>query len=210
MNERMDIAARCEAATSAELRRLSYDVESYGQAMLTDAARQMLRGIPTPERWIADFLVTRRPVFGPRVPAVMGTKKVLLVDAKYAREDTGNHSIEMRSILAAIIATLPTYFVCSQWTGSHFSAFGVIHHRQVLRGRYRPCCEHCGRTLKTAPSPMFDLPDYCPAQARTRTASATPYVIISKTELQPLTNYVFDLGLDREPMAVRNNRADVS
>jgi hypothetical protein len=194
MNERLDWAVtQAEPATYAALRMHGYDVQLYGQGMLTDQARAMLRGVPTPQRWTPDFMVGRPAVEDrPRWPVGLRGKYVFLVDAKYRWPNQQNHSIELRSLLAAPTFGMDVYYVCSTRHGDDCKDFGVIHHAQVLSSRHRPCCSGCWKTFTDSRDPMRELPEHCPNQQRGRKASGTPYIVFPPTDLHPLSNFVFD------------------
>lgn len=193
MNRLITAVTRSEPATHAQLRMLGYGVEGYGQSILTPQAREMLRGVPTPQRWMPDFIVTRNPIVEqPRWPPTRREKYTFLADAKYANDRTPNHSIEMRSLLAAPTFGLDVYYVCSFRSGDEFHDFGVIPSDWVLPAMVKPCCTHCHKIFRESKQAMLELPEYCPNQKRNSDASGTPYVVFPAKDLQPLTVYVFD------------------
>lgn len=192
-NERMRFTTNAERDTYVALKMLGLEVEYYGQALLNEQARAMLRGVPTPQRWVPDFMVSRPPITDrPRYPDALRGKYTFLVDAKWRWKNTGNHSIEMRSLLAAPTFGLDVFYVCSTREGSECRDFGVISYEHAKRTRHRPCCAACYRTFAQTRDPMRDLPEHCPNQERSREASATPYVVFPATELFPLKGGVFD------------------
>jgi hypothetical protein len=131
---RGQVAAQCERATLAALREAGLHAQDYGQGMLTDAARELLRGAPTAERWKQDYLV-KTPL-----------GRVVLVDAKFSFDRSPNHSVEMRSLLVAGQTDLPTFYVCSHWqVGGTFTPFEVLHYQEiaVVGPTSWPCCERC-------------------------------------------------------------------
>jgi hypothetical protein len=194
MNDRLWAAINgSEPQTGAALVGLGYAVKKYGQELLTPEAREMLRGEKVQDRWTPDFIASRALITGqPRWPRPIQPKHSFYVDAKWARPDTGNHSIEMRSLVAAPTFGLEVYYVCSHRYGDEYRDFRTIHHAQVLRGRHRSCCSYCYRILTTSPDPMRQLPDYCPAQPRNARASRTPFVVVPDGEMHPLRPDVFD------------------
>lgn len=206
-NRMMEALTGAEPMTFAALRMHGYDVQNYGQGMLTDQAREMLRGVPTPERWTPDFLAVRPAVVGlPRWPERRRGKYAFLVDAKFRFGDTNNQSVEMRSLLAAATFGMDVYYVCSRRMdgGGDYRDFGVIDHGQVLAGRHTPCCAACNHTLKTSTDPMRELPEHCPSQPRNRKASGTPFVYFPAADLHQLSSYIFDnlaMGHDRKAAA---------
>lgn len=196
MNDRLTAAVTgAEPQTRAALQAHGYAVQDYGQGMLTPAAREMLRGIPTPQRWTPDFLVARAAVVdAPRWPRERTGKYAFLVDAKFRWDETGNQSVEMRSALAAPTFGLDVFYVCScRGPYGKYSDFTVIHHSQVLSSRrYHPCCASCDHILTKSPDPMRELPEYCPNQSRGRKSSGTPFVYFPVSDCLPLSAFVFD------------------
>lgn len=177
------VAHQCEAATRAALEDARLQIQDYGQGMLNDAAREMLRGVPTAERWKQDYLV--------RTP----TGRTVLVDAKFSFDNTQNHSIEMRSLLVAGASDLPTFYVCSHWqVGGTFTEFQVLHYQEIMViGPYSwPCCSECRNIFTGSDDPMRDLPERCPQQKRGTTASGTPF-FVARPPFRPLTTHVFDM-----------------
>lgn len=177
------VSVQAEAATRAALIEAGFRAEEYGQAMLTDAAREMLRGAPTPERWPADFMVQT-----PR-------GRIVLVDSKFSFDGTLNHSIEMRSLLVAGITNLPTFYVFSHWqVGGTFTPFEVLHYQEVpiMGPSAWPCCDECRHVFTTDPDPMRALPERCPQQKRGSTASGTPYFVV-RPPFHPLAAHVFEV-----------------
>jgi hypothetical protein len=196
MNDRFWAALnRAEPATYAALRGHGYRVERYGQGLLPDAAREMLRGVPTPERWTPDFLVMRPEITDrPRWPERQRGKYTFFADAKYSSPGTGNHSIEMRSLLAAPTFGIDVYYVCSLRYGDDFRDFKVIHHSAAVYDRYRTCCTGCRHIFNNSDDPMHGLPEYCPvAKQRNDRGSLTPYFIVPIADMHPLSNFVFDI-----------------
>jgi hypothetical protein len=191
----MAFTTNAERDTYVRLRQLGYGVSYYGQGMLTEAARAMLRGVPTPQRWMPDFLVSRAEVLDrPRWPDRMRGKYTFLVDAKWRWKNTGRYSVEMRSVLAGPTFGMDVFYVCSTRTGDTCDDFRVINHATLHRfpALIRPCCAGCGRIFTQGADPMRELPDYCPVQQRTRESSSTPYVTFPEGELHPLDDVVFD------------------
>lgn len=187
--------SQAEPATYAALRMHGFGVELYGQGVLTEQARAMLRGVPTPQRWTPDFLATR-PSIGrhsrPRWPDAVRKQFAFLVDSKYRDPGTGNYSVEMRSLLSAPTFGMDVFYVCSTRYGDECRDFGVAHHEQVLQGRWRPCCASCGNIFTNGRDPMRELPEHCPNQPRNRRASGTPYVLFAESGVHPLSFHVFD------------------
>lgn len=111
---------------------------------------------------------------------VAHSREIFLVDAKNCKsnnKDTPNHSMEMRSLLAAQVIGLTVWYVCQDFKA--LSADAVIKD-----GIVKPCCESCGRLFKESPD---DLPDYCPEHlARDGAGSGTPYVLVAKNCCRPL------------------------
>lgn len=180
----MVLAGRCEEATASALRDLGLTVEPYGQALLTERGREMLRGIPTEERWVADFLVTST------------NHGAFLVDAKYSGTKTVNMAVEMRALLTAWAARgLSTYYVHSMKTGGQFKDFRVVSadtiRRRLTRGLIQVCCPTCRWLLTHTSDPMRELPEYCPRQVKSGNASGTPYIIAPPYALAPLTIQAF-------------------
>jgi hypothetical protein len=194
VNDRLWAAINgCEPQTGAALVNAGYAVKTYGQALLTPEAREMLRGEKVPELYTPDFIVSRAEVTDrPRWPRPIQPKHAFYVDAKWAGPTTSNHSIEMRSIVAAPTFGLEVYYVCSHRHNDEYQDFRVIYHAQVLRGRHRPCCAQCYQVLTTSKDPMHQLPDYCPAQPRNSKGSRTPFVVVANLEMHPLRPDVFD------------------
>lgn len=179
---RGQIAERCEAVTRSTLVGIGLDVAEYGQGLLSDAARELLRGVPTAQRWTQDFII--------RTPA----GHTVLVDAKFSHESE-NHSIEMRSLLVAGQSDLPTFYVCSRWQiGGVFTDFSVLHYQQiaVVGPSSWPCCHHCREIFTSGTEPMRQLPERCPQQERGTRASGTPYFVI-RPPFPDLTPDRFDL-----------------
>jgi hypothetical protein len=196
MSNRLEFATKvAEPHIAAELEKLGFVVAPYGQGLLTDAARKMLEHEATPERWTPDFLVARRPIVDtPRWPKEMRDKYTFLVDVKYRLQGQQNYSIEMRSLIAASTFGMDVYYVCGTRDGNKMAAeIGVVGHSQVTRGwGVRPCCGACWNIYTQSPNQMKDLPTYCPDQRKDKTASGTPYIILSAERLDPLNDYVFD------------------
>jgi len=195
-SDRFDWAVKHnEPQTEAALQRCGYTVTPYGQGLLTEATRDMLKHVDTPQRWTPDFLVARPGVVDiPHWPKPIRPKYTFLVDAKYRWSHQKNYSIEMRSLVAASTFGMDTYYAFSTRDGETCDQFVVgAHHVLASRGfaAVRPCCGICAAIL-VGPNPMRNLPQVCPNQQRGKTASSTPYVVVEPTKTVPLTDYAFD------------------
>lgn len=144
MNIRMPDSERNECATQAHLLRLGNKVERFGQHQLPPATRELLRGVQEPKRWLPDFLV--RTVTG----------EVVFVDSKFSYPGTFNHSIEMRSLAAALLDPSPIYYVCSRLVEGRFVDFKSILATDVPMTW--PCCPDCGRVWKSVDEPAAVAP----------------------------------------------------
>lgn len=184
-NLRMEIATQWnQPATRAALEQLGLIVSGYGQDMLTSAARELLRGVPTRERWVQDFIV--------QTPA----GRTVLVDSKFSFPDTVNHSIEMRSVLVAGQSDMPTFYVLSTWqAGGVFVDFTAMHYQEIsiLAPSAWPCCGGCQHIFTTDSDPMRSLPERCPNFAgRGTTASGTSFFVV-KPPFRSLAANIFDI-----------------
>lgn len=164
---RMAVSELNQAATEKVLRDRGLPVSTYGQELLTPAARQMLRRAASLSRWLADFIVDFKP--GP-----------VLVDAKFSYPWNVNHSIEMRSLLAARHDELSTHYVCSFWddTTGTFTDFKSIVSTDVPTTW--PCCPSClDLFLSSTDVTVVNriLPEHCIA-AKKRGGSGTPYFVV--------------------------------
>jgi hypothetical protein len=173
---RMAVSELNQAATERAVRKLGHRVSSYGQELLSDAAREMLRRAITLERWLADFIVK------------LASGEVVLVDAKFSYARNVNHSIEMRSLLAARRDELPTYYVCSVWDDDSrtFTDFKVIAAAQVPTAW--PCCPGCSQLFQSSTDVAVVnklLPTHCPTAMRSRGGSGTPYFVVQQAAFPP-------------------------
>jgi len=104
---RLEFAEAWEREVAAAIEARGWAVEPYGQALLTEAARQMLRRDPHAQhRWLPDLLAHHQ-----------GKAVSVLVDAK--NSNGPNYAIE-KSALAALVAheanaLMPLYIVFSDW-----------------------------------------------------------------------------------------------
>jgi hypothetical protein len=165
MNARWEKREHNEQATAEHLRGIGCEVLPYGQDLLSEAARELLRGDPNAwPRWLADFIV--------RTPG----QDRLLVDAKFALPGTLNHSIEMRSLWAARREGLPVWYVCSFYdpTSDKFVGFKAIDAATVPTGW--PCCFGCATAYET--QMITQLPVYCPIQEQNSRGSRTPFFVV--------------------------------
>lgn len=194
-NDRLQWAVKTsEPLTREAIESFGYTVEPYGQGMLTDEARKLLRGVSTPQRWIPDFIVKRPPITNrPRWPSDRRGSYSFLVDAKYRQPHQHNYSVEMRSLLAGPTFGMDVYYVCSTRNGNTCGDFGVVRHDHLVTDRrINPCCGHCWRIYSTADDPMIELPQHCRNQVKNSSASGTPYIVFPPNMLSQLNDYVFD------------------
>ena len=109
------------------------------------------------------------------------TGETVYVDAKFSFPHQANHSIEMRSLLAALVATRDVWFIFSTLQRpARFDGFRPMRRDDVPTGW--PCCDGCGEIFRSAGDP-FDvnraLPRYCPARDKLRhEGSGTPFFVI--------------------------------
>lgn len=166
---RLDIATRlCEPRTRAELQARGHKVTDYGQGLVSEETRKLLRAAHPPDlgRWPADFR--------------MVTDKGLSCygDAKFSYGRNRNASIEMRSVLAARVQTVTWFYVCSKWDGRTFSDFKSINIGGMPLDK--GCCPECLATFHSSRDPIeinARLPEHCPV-ARQQHGSGTPYFLV--------------------------------
>lgn len=166
------LSERNQDETEAYLREFCLNVQRYGQDLLSPGIRELLRSAPNLDRWKADYMVrTEEGV-------------TMLADAKFAFAGTGNHSIEMRSLLTASREELPTIYVCSMWTGEEFVDFTSILALHVPTTW--PCCAVNFEQFQSSSDARVvnaALDEYCPATERTVRSSGTPYFVVPGTAL---------------------------
>ena len=186
-----------EPAVEQALKDHGLIVGGWGQAMITDAVRDMMRGRRQPDRWMPDFRVCRKPITGtPHWPADRRGQFTFLVDAKFRHADQRNYSIQMLPLLFAKHLSLPVFYVvCTLHDDNTCTDFQVISHDNIAFADYyaaTPCCDSCWQAF-TGPDPAKDIPDRCPGQKVTSRSSGTPYVLIRPSFVKPLTQDVFDV-----------------
>lgn len=192
MSDRMHIAKLNEDATAAKLESLKNHVQTYGQALLPPAARELLRGSPTLDKWLPDYLVdTVRD-------------GVVLADAKFSYPKNRNHSIEMRALLAALRQGIPVWYVCSFYdpdTGAFYD-YKAIKATSVPTAW--PCCPSCLLIWHSSPDAQVVnqlLPEHCQRARIDVAGSRTPYFVV-KLDTFPATGDPFGL-LPRDPQPCR-------
>lgn len=125
---RLRLALDHERAVMERIRSAGWSCEPFGQAMLTEAIRKILRRHRTPIRWMPDLLAIR--------------EEVLLVDAKYElRTDTPNFSIECDAIEAhkrwSVALASPVVYVFPDFTVNTVESLRPIHEFHNVRGQTR-------------------------------------------------------------------------
>ena len=168
--DRLEIGLSHERAVADKIRSLGYAVEQFGQGLLKQNVREALKETESLIRWLPDLAVL-----------VVESKLVVLVDAKgciKGNQNTPNHSLEMRALMAANITSLPVWYVCSEFKA--LSAASVIED-----GPDRACCQGCWKLFLTGDPTK--LPRKCPEHDRlNRRGSGTPWLLISKQRCRPL------------------------
>ncbi len=158
--ERLGWGSAHEQAVEGWLYARGLTVEPFGQALLSEALRDVLKGDENRSllRWCW------RP----------GKPRLFLVDAKHCiGAATPNHSIELRALLASRMTMLPVFYVCED--GKALSAASVLED-----GDDGGCCPEC---WKLALDDIWGraLPERCPEHARRgRLGSGTPYALVRR------------------------------
>lgn len=83
--------------------------EPFGQAMLSEQSRTLLKRSKTLLRWMPDIITAKA--------FKNGKVTVALIDAKICGNDQPNHSVEIAALEAAefFLKIIPVYFVFSNW-----------------------------------------------------------------------------------------------
>ena len=178
----MAIAKLCEPRTRAELEAHGHTVAEFGQGMVSEQARQLLREAHPPDlgRWPADF----------RVRTNGGLS--CYVDAKFSYGRNRNVSIEMRSVLAARVQSIPWFYACSVWDGTQFTGFKSINIKGMPLSN--GCCPACLDTFHASADPLeanAKLPEKCPEALNTQGGSGTPYFLVLASSF-PYGDLLFD------------------
>ncbi len=167
--ERIALANAQERAVASDLRARGLQIEPFGQALLAPAVRDVLKLTDSLLRWLPD-LIGWRP----------GKPKLFLVDAKGCKSsNTPNHSIEIRSLLAARLTMLPVFYVCEEYRALPLA----VPFEDGIDGS---CCDQCWRRVLDDPLGQ-ELPVRCPEhQRRAGRGSGTPYVLIRNDRCRAL------------------------
>lgn len=189
--QRMALAGAHEQAIGRELRERGYDVEPFGQALLSAQVRKRLRDQRCPAhlslmRWLPDLAVM-----------LSGTPHLVAIDAKTnekCNSTSRNHAIELRSILGGLVTRMPVVYVCCD-----MSLLTVKDLYERLRADATdpgvwPCCGDCIAIFRKSLNELQiadELPEYCPAhlarKAKGRAGgSGTPYVRFPRAWCEPL------------------------
>ena len=163
--QRMEIGSAFELDAANELRARGLRIDRFGQALLDDDVREVLRKTNSLLRWLPDLIGWR-----PSRP------RPFLVDAKTCLPGrrTANHSIELRVLLAAHFTDLPVFFICDDFRA--LVAADVWPDGQIER----TCCDRCRQLALEDPTGR-KLPRHCPEhKARSGRGSGTPYALIRR------------------------------
>jgi hypothetical protein len=177
----MAIAQLCEPRTRTELEAHGHRVADFGQGLVSEEARQLLRAAKPPDlgRWPADFRV------------ITDGGLSCYVDAKFSYPHNRNVSIEMRSVLAARLQSVTWFYACSVWDGRSFSGFKAINIGGMPLDR--GCCPSCLEAFHSSPDPITvnaQLPNYC-STAQQQGGSGTPYFLVMASSF-PYGDLLFD------------------
>jgi len=172
--QRMALGKAFELDVANELRLRGLRIDRFGQALLSDDVREVLKTTQSLLRWLPD-LVGWRP----------SKPKPFLVDAKSCiRTGTPNHSMELRVLLAAHFTDLPVFYVCDD-----FKALPAETVWPPPGCILRACCDGCLRKALADPTGR-QLPKKCPEHIRRNgRGSGTPYALIERSRCQPLDDY---------------------
>jgi hypothetical protein len=167
-DERFTVGTALEVAVANDLTARGITVSKFGQALLDEDVRDVLKTTQSLLRWLPDLIGWR-----PSRP------RPFLIDAKSCvRKDTPNHSIEMRVLLAAKFTDLPVFFICDE--------FKVLPSGEVWPdGSWRACCDDCLQKALADPTGRL-LPTRCPEHVRkSGRGSGTPYVLVRRDKCRP-------------------------
>jgi hypothetical protein len=189
---RLDIATNlCEPRIRAALEACGHTVTEFGQGMVSEETRRLLRHAHPPDlgRWPADFRVRTRSGLH------------CYVDAKYSMPGNRNVAIEMRSVLAARLQSVPWFYACASWDGRFppavmptFSDYKSVNFASMPKDR--ACCDSCISIYRSSADPLETnarLPAYCP-ERRQHGGSGTPYFLVMADSFP-----YGDLLFDRQP-----------
>lgn len=166
-----------------------YEVEEFGQALLSDDVRARLRNRTSLIRWLPDRAV--------KVPGKLD--KLALIDSKTCtgrNRGTPNHAVEFRSILGALVTRIPTFYVCCDL--KVLNAMGLYMALRLLPENAWPCCDGCMTTFRNGVNELEiadKLPDYCPKYIGN--GSGTPFVRFPRTWCEDMDTTFPFLRADR-------------
>lgn len=148
-----------------------YEVEEFGQALLSPAVRERLRHRTSLIRWLPDHAV--------KVPGAR--ERLALIDSKTCtgrNRETKNHAVEFRSILGALITRIPTFYVCHDLRVLDTKVLYLsLRLAPELYEQAWPCCESCMATFQAGRNELQiadELPEHCPNHVGG--GSGTPFV----------------------------------
>jgi hypothetical protein len=127
-SERLRRAKEHEIAVCERITAAGWTCEAFGQGMLSETMRDVLKVHRTPIRWMPDLIAVR--------------DEVLLIDAKYElRTDTPNFSIECSAIDAhqrwSIALAVPIVYVFADFTVNYVHGLRPVHEFHDVRGQTR-------------------------------------------------------------------------
>lgn len=172
MSTRWECYAASEAATSEYLRSLGNETLELGIGQLSRRARQLMQEDqswpPDLTRWTVDRMVKAR------------TGELAYVDAKFALPGRRNWSVEIRSVMAARLATRPVWYVFSQMTDDgEFVNFRTMSSTYVHDWGMWGCCLTCAVLSRWDDIQEANkrLPKYC-TERKVIGGSRTPYKLV--------------------------------
>ena len=189
--KRLALAAVHERAIAAELQERGYDVEPFGQALLSDEVRKRLRDQRCPAhlslmRWMPDLAVM-----------LSGTAHLVAIDAKTnekCNSASRNHAIELRSILGARVTRMPVVYVCCDMSLLSVEDLYARARGDAADPDLWPCCGNCIAIFRKGANELQiadELPEYCPIHLERKQrgragGSGTPYLRFPRAWCQPL------------------------
>jgi len=184
-DERLAFGTAIESAITADLSARGLRIAKFGQALLAEDVRDVLKATNSLLRWLPD-LVGWRPT----------KPRLFLIDAKGTmRRATVNHSIELRVLLAARFTMLDTFYICDDYKALPAD---MVWPATTGGPIARYCCDGCRDAALADPTGRL-LPSKCPEHVRRGgRGSGTPYALVPKSACVHLESLFGSVRADKE------------